>query len=78
MLILLHLLRLKEGRLRRVLRFFGAMSLELYLSHVILRRIMNTLGFSTSFLPYYLLCIAVSFLLSLAVHKLLTRTPKHR
>ena len=70
------LLRLKEGRLRRVLRFFGAMSLELYLSHVILRRIMNTLGFSTSFLPYYLLCIAVSFLLSLAVHKLLTRTPK--
>lgn len=70
------LLRLKEGKLRRVLRFFGAMSLELYLSHVILRAIMNALGFSTAFLPYYLICLTASFLLSLAVHKILGKVLK--
>ena len=66
------LLRLKDGIIRRVLRFFGAMSLELYLSHVMLRAVMNSLGLSTAFLPYYLLCLTASILLSLAVHRLLS------
>ncbi len=54
----------------RFLRSVGAASLELYLSHVILRAVMNQIGLKTCYPHFYLLCIAFSAALSFAVHKL--------
>ena len=54
----------------RFLRSVGAMSLELYLSHVILRAVMNEAGLKTCYPHFYLLCIAAAVALSFAVHKL--------
>lgn len=57
----------------RFLRFVGAISLELYLSHVIIRAIMNEIGLQTCYPQYFLLCIALAFALSVAVHRLFAR-----
>ncbi len=54
----------------RFLRSVGSVTLELYLSHVILRAVMNEIGLKTCYPHFYLLCIAVSVALSFAVHKL--------
>lgn len=57
----------------RFLRFAGSISLELYLSHVIIRAIMNETGLKTCFPQNYLLCIALSAALSVAVNRLFAR-----
>lgn len=54
----------------RFLRFVGAISLELYLSHVIIRSIMNGIGLKTCYPQNYLLCIAIAVVLSVAVSKI--------
>ena len=61
----------------RFLRSVGAVTLELYLSHVILRAVMNEIGLKTCYLHFYLICIAVSAALSFAVHKLQMRIINH-
>ena len=55
----------------RFLRSVGAASLELYLSHVIIRVIMKELGLPTCYPLNYLLCTALSVALSYAVHRLI-------
>ena len=57
----------------RFLRSVGAMSLELYLSHVILRSIMRQIGMKTCYPQNFLLCIAVAAILSFGVHLLQTK-----
>ncbi len=57
----------------RFLRFVGSISLELYLSHVIIRAIFNEAGLKTCYPQYYLLCIALSAALSVAVNRLFMR-----
>ena len=52
----------------RFLRYVGAISLELYLSHVIVRAVMKQVGLKTCYPQYYLLCIAIAAALSVAVH----------
>lgn len=57
----------------RFLRFTGAISLELYLSHVIIRAIMNEAGLKTCYPQNYLLCIILAAVLSVAVNRLFAR-----
>ena len=57
----------------RFLRFVGSISLELYLSHVIIRAILNEVGMKTCYPQYYLLCIALSVALSVAANRLFAR-----
>lgn len=60
----------------RFLRFVGAISLELYLSHVMIRAIMNEVGLKTCYPQNYLLCIALAAALSVAVSRLFARLRK--
>ena len=57
----------------RFLRFVGSISLELYLSHVIIRAVMNELGMKTCYPQNYLICIALAAALSVAVNRLFAR-----
>lgn len=57
----------------RFLRFAGSISLELYLSHVIIRAIMNEIGLKTCYPQNFLLCIALAAVLSVAVSRLFAR-----
>ena len=57
----------------RFLRFVGSISLELYLSHVIIRAVMNELGMKTCYPQNYLICIALAVALSVAVNRLFAR-----
>ena len=57
----------------RFLRFVGSISLEIYLSHVIIRAILNEVGMKTCYPQYYLLCIALSVALSVAANRLFAR-----
>lgn len=61
----------KGKRFKSALRLFGSCSLELYLSHVLLRRIFKSIGLPTSKLWFYLPCIAASVAAAFAVNKLL-------
>lgn len=60
----------------RFLRFVGSISLELYLSHVIIRAILNEVGMKTCYPQNYLLCIVLAAVLSVAVNKLFARRQK--
>ena len=57
----------------RFLRVVGSISLELYLSHVIIRAILNEVGMKTCYPQNYLLCIVLAAVLSVAVNKLFAR-----
>ena len=57
----------------RFLRFVGSISLELYLSHVAIRAVLNEVGLKTRYPLNYLLCIAISVAVSVAVNRLLAR-----
>ena len=57
----------------RFLRFVGSISLELYLSHVVIRAVLNEVGLKTRYPLNYLLCIAISVAVSIAVSRLLAR-----
>ena len=57
----------------RFLRFVGSISLEIYLSHVIIRAILNEVGMKTCYPQHYLLCIALSVALSVAANRLFAR-----
>lgn len=51
----------------KVINFFGSISLELYLTHYMIYRCLIDLGLKT--LPYYLLNVAVSIVLSVLLSK---------
>ncbi|MCI6915056.1 MAG: acyltransferase [Lachnospiraceae bacterium] len=54
------------------LLFCGDRSLELYLTHVTIRSLFNAVDFKTCILWHYAICLAISFALSVAIHKLLS------
>ena len=53
-----------------VIGWFGKYTLELYLVHVMVRKIMNTLGYHTYRLSYEGIMVIVSIILSVALSKL--------
>lgn len=61
---------LKCNFLKKILEWLGSYSLELYLTHVALRRIMLGIGLPTYRVRYYALLMAMSLALSLVVKKL--------
>lgn len=66
------LIRLFDGKLiNRALSRLGSISLELYLSHVFIRTCFNAAGLPTYYIPNYLTVLAVSFAVSIGVHKLI-------
>ena len=70
---------LKCDFLKRILEWLGSYSLELYLTHVAIRRIMIGIGLPTYRVRYYALLMVLSFLLSIVVKKLtgcITAKPK--
>ena len=65
-----------DGRLiNRGLSWLGGISLELYLSHVMLRAVFNSLGLHTYIIWNYLIVIAASFAVSIGVKFLLKKSP---
>lgn len=71
--------RVKRMPLKRILEWFGGCSLELYLVHVTIRKIMQVLGLRTCYVRYELLMIAVSILLAWLLNLLCRRlTPTFR
>lgn len=56
--------------IKLVLEWLGKYSLELYLSHVALRTVMNEYGYHTYRKKYELLMLAMAFVLAIAVQKL--------
>ena len=65
--------RIRFQPLHKALAAVGKYSFELYITHVAIRSLMNTMGYPVSFLPHYLICIGTSVLLSLAIHALSER-----
>lgn len=71
------LVSLFDGKLiNRGLRWLGGISLELYLSHVMLRAIFNSIGLPTYIIWNYLIVIAASFAVSVGVNILLKKVFK--
>ncbi len=70
------------GGLRKLLRFFGERSLELYLTHVLIRNVFY------NYIPVkqwdrwgvltYAMILVLSLLLSALLHPLLTKLSRHR
>ncbi len=69
MVYLLYLFRDLEP-LRKVLRFFGDRSLELYLTHVTLRNLMEPYGFQRYNPRHYACMLILALLCTLAIHDL--------
>lgn len=56
--------------INKIIEWFGKYSLEIYLTHVIVRSIMCNLGYRTCQIRYYLLMVIISIVLSVIVKKL--------
>jgi len=56
--------------IKQVLEWLGKYSLELYLTHVAVRGIINTLGYHTCRIRYYLLMLVLSIILSIFIKKI--------
>lgn len=71
------IISLFDGKLiNRGLRWLGGISLELYLSHVMIRAIFKSIGLETHIIWNYLIVIAISFAVSIGVNILLKRLIK--
>lgn len=73
---ILSKLRLKM--LNTLLKNIGALSLELYMTHVTIDNLMRFCGYPTYEIRYYLICIALSVIFSLLLHFSLKNTQKHK
>ena len=66
-----------DGRLfNRGLKWLGGISLELYLSHVMIRAIFNSIGLPTYNILNYLMVLVLSFAVSIGVNHLVKRFTK--
>lgn len=64
------LISMFDGKaVNRGLRWLGKISLELYLSHVLIREIFKIIGLPTYIIWNYLIVIAISFAVSIVFHK---------
>ena len=54
----------------KIMEWFGRYSLELYLSHVAIRRVMNILGYHTYRYSYELIMIGLSLIVSVLIKKI--------
>lgn len=61
-------LKLSLGK--KLIEWFGTYSLELYLTHVMIRGIMNLLGYYTCYLRYEVIMLALSIITSVVLKKL--------
>lgn len=57
----------------KVLEKFGAVSYELYLTHVAVRALMNIVGLKTFYFQNYVLCVLISLLLTAIIVNLQRR-----
>lgn len=64
------LAKIDSAGLNKALSAIGAYSFELYMTHVAIRNIMNVTGYPTYVITNYLICIGISVVLSLLLHKL--------
>lgn len=64
------LAKLNSVGVDKALAAVGTYSLELYMTHVAIRNIMHAIGYPTYLIPNYLICIGISILLSVLLHKL--------
>ena len=67
----------KAIRFRAVMRFFGKYSLELYLLHVTMRNLMETMGLQDYRTSRYALMIILAFALAPVLHKMTVWTQEH-
>lgn len=74
--LLLNLLHCKP--LNKVLATIGTYSFELYITHVAVRNLMLQLGYPTYILWHYVICMAISVLLTIGLHKLTDVIIPHR
>ncbi len=66
------IISLFDGKaINKALRRLGEISLELYLSHVMVRAIFKAIGLPTYYARNYMLVIAISFAAAIGVHRLL-------
>lgn len=62
--------RLRGGWVLKILNWFGDYSLELYLSHVMVRKIMNTLGYLTCRIRYEAIMLVCALIVAVILKKL--------
>ena len=67
----------KAVRFRAVMRFFGKYSLELYLLHVTMRNLMETMGLQDYRTSRYALMIILAVALAPVLHKMTVWTQEH-
>jgi fucose 4-O-acetylase-like acetyltransferase len=77
--VLVYCMKLADSaeRIRSILRFLGKYSLELYLLHVTMRNLMETLELQSYRMSRYAMIMAVSILLAPVLHKLTVWTQEH-
>ncbi len=77
--VLVYCMRFVDAaeRIRSILRFLGKYSLELYLLHVTMRNLMETLELQSYRLSRYAMIMMASILLAPVLHKLTVWTQKH-
>lgn len=68
--------KIKWEYLHRFLIYVGAMSLELYMTHVTINNLLNSKGVAVECFEWYLLCILLSVVFSILLHKGLAPKPK--
>lgn len=56
--------KIKKGLFKKAMLFFGKSSFEFYLTHVAVRELMKNIGIQTYKLSNYLICIALSFVIT--------------
>lgn len=61
---------IKFGLGRKIIEWFGTYSLELYLTHVMIRGIMNLLGYNTCYIEYEAIMLGLSIVSSVILKKL--------
>ena len=59
--------------IRKCLEYFGSLSYELYLTHVAMRAFMNATDLKTYYIQNYILCIAISIVLSIGIRRVQRR-----
>ena len=69
----LDFLKNKENIIVRFFSFFGKYSLEIYLVHVAIRKIIKSYGYPTYKVGYYLIFILVSIIVSILFNKLIKK-----
>lgn len=57
-------------KLNRILKIVGMYSLELYVTHVTIRHLMNAVDIRTYYLKNYIICIGISIIMSILLRKI--------